>query len=113
MKAEKKLVTLKKNKEFAFVYRKGRAFSQKHLLLLCFVNKYGGLRTGFSVSKKVGGAVKRNKVRRRLKEALRVELSSVKLSAAAVIVAKPGSYEISYGELRRQLLSLLKKAGLN
>lgn len=104
---------MKKNKEFAFVYKRGKAFSQKHLLLLCFMNRFGGLRTGFSVSKKVGGAVKRNKVRRRLKEALREELFSIRANAAAVIVAKPGACELPYGELKRQLSHLLKKAGLN
>ena len=70
-KKKNKLVTLKKNKEFTFVYHRGKSCATRRMVLVYFKNKYGGLRSGFSVSKKVGGAVVRNKVRRRMKECMR------------------------------------------
>ena len=48
------LVTLKKNREYGFVYRRGKSCGGHYMVLLCVFRKYGGLKAGFSVSKKVG-----------------------------------------------------------
>ena len=57
-KINNKLVTLKKNKEFTFVYHRGKSCATRRMVLIYFKNRYGGIRSGFSVSKKVGKAVK-------------------------------------------------------
>lgn len=67
------------------------------------------VRVGIVVSKKVGKAVVRNKVRRRLREILRrTHLPPCEL----VVVAQPEAANASYAELLRDLTQALKKAGL-
>ena len=61
---------LKKRAAFAYVYRKGEKASARDLLLLSAKSKEG-LKIGLSVSKKVGNAVTRNRVKRLLREAVR------------------------------------------
>ncbi len=111
MKTEGKLITLKKNKEFAFVYSHGKSVAAQSLVLMYFRNKYGGIRSGFSVSKKVGGAVLRNKVRRRLKESLRAYIADMNGNASIIFVARPQIAEEPYARIRAQMGFLLKKAG--
>ena len=109
-KKKNKLVTLKKNKEFTFVYHRGKSCATRRMVLVYFKNKYGGLRSGFSVSKKVGGAVVRNKVRRRMKECMREILKTHPDTshASLVFVARETLGDASYADMRY----LLKKAGL-
>ena len=65
----KKSFRLKKRSAFAYVYRKGEKTSAHDLLLLSAKSKEG-LKIGLSVSKKVGNAVTRNRVKRLLREAI-------------------------------------------
>ena len=60
---------LQKNKAFQYVYHRGRSAACRDLVML--VAKGRGMKVGFSVSKKVGNAVTRNKVKRRLRECFR------------------------------------------
>lgn len=108
----KKLVTLKRNKEFNFVYRKGKSFFTPHLSLIFFQNKYGGLRYGFSISKKIGKAVVRNKVRRRLKNICRdiMKENEIGISANLIFVAKKDIQNVKYDELTAEVVHLMKKA---
>jgi ribonuclease P protein component len=108
----KKLVTLKRNKEFNFVYRKGKSFFTQHLSMIFFQNKYGGLRYGFSISKKVGKAVVRNKVRRRLKSICRdiMKDNEIGLSANIIFVAKKDIQNVRYDVLSSEVIHLMKKA---
>ena len=108
-KKKNKLVTLKKNKEFTFVYHRGKSCATRRMVLVYFKNKYGGLRSGFSVSKKVGGAVVRNKVRRRMKECMREILKTHPDTSHASLETLG---DASYAELSRDMRYLLKKAGL-
>ncbi len=113
-KKDIRLVTLKKNKEFTFVYHRGKSCAAKHMVLIYFKNKYGGIRTGFSVSKKVGKAIVRNKIRRRMKECMRellVQMVSGE-SANLIFIARAPIVEIKYAEMRKEMRYLLKKAGL-
>ena len=60
---------LQKNKAFQYVYHRGKSVACRDLVML--VAKGKGMKVGFSVSKKVGNAVTRNKVKRRLRECFR------------------------------------------
>lgn len=112
-KTNNRLVTLKKNKEFTFVYHRGKSCATRRIVLIYFKNKYGGIRSGFSVSKKVGKAVVRNKVRRRMKECLREMLCEMTAQNANLIfVARASIAEATYSEIRKDMRYLLKKAGL-
>ena len=90
---------LQKNKAFQYVYHRGRSAACRDLVML--VAKGRGMKVGFSVSKKVGNAVTRNKVKRRLRECFRPYLGDVK-SGLYVVVARPSA-------LQKDVRYLLKK----
>ena len=97
---------LQKNRAFQYVYRKGRSVACRDLVLL--FAKSRELRVGFSVSKKVGKAVIRNKVKRRLRECFRPYLGDVK-TGLYVVVARPTAAKAAFGDLQRDLRYLLRK----
>ena len=97
---------LQKNRAFQYVYRKGHSVACRDLVLLFARSKE--LRVGFSVSKKVGKAVVRNKVKRRLRECFRPWLGDVK-TGLYVIVARPSAAQAAFRDLQRDVRYLLKK----
>ncbi|MCQ2457233.1 MAG: ribonuclease P protein component [Clostridia bacterium] len=97
---------LKKNRAFQYVYRKGHSVACRDLVML--VAKGRELQIGFSVSKKVGNAVTRNKVKRRLRECFRPYIGDVK-TGLYVIVARPSAAKATFQSLQRDTAYLLKK----
>ena len=100
---------LQKNKAFQYVYHRGRSASCRDLVLLAAKGR--GLQVGFSVSKKVGNAVTRNKVKRRLRECFRPHLGDVK-NGLYVFVARPSAANATFQSLQKQVRDLLKKQGV-
>lgn len=100
---------LTKRGSFRYVYNKGERFSCG-ILNIVFV-KGKSLKIGFSVSNKVGHAVKRNKLRRRLRAIFR-ELAPSLNAAQIVVVAKPSAAEVSFDCLKNEVVRLLKKSAL-
>lgn len=101
---------LKKRASFAYVYRKGEKASARDLLLLSAKSKEG-LKIGLSVSKKVGGAVTRNRVKRLLREAIKPLEGRIDTHYMYVIVAYPSITEKSYGEICSAVEYAFTKAG--
>ncbi len=66
----KRCYSLKKNSEFQYVYKAGKRFGGRGLLLVALKSRQD-VRVGFSISKKIGGAVVRNRLKRRLRECVR------------------------------------------
>ena len=97
---------LQKNKAFQYVYHRGKSVACRDLVML--YAKGRGLQVGFSVSKKVGNAVTRNLVKRRLRECFRPYLGDVK-TGLYVIVARPSAAEATFQSLRRDVRYLLRK----
>lgn len=100
---------LQKNRQFQYVYRRGKSAATKEMVLL-FV-KGNRVRIGFSVSKKVGNAVTRNLVRRRLRECFRPHIQGIK-PGSYVVAARVGATEASYEKLERDASYLLRKLDL-
>ncbi len=99
---------LQKNKAFQYVYHRGKSAACHDLVMLYAKGK--GMQVGFSVSKKVGGAVVRNKVKRRLRECFRPYLGDVK-NGLYVIEARPSASEATFQSLQKDVRYLLKKQG--
>lgn len=101
---------LSRNSQFSYVYRRGARASGKDLSLLYI--KSGQKRVGFSVSKKVGCAVVRNRTKRRLRECMRPQLPELK-NGLYVIVAHPSAAERSFVQLQHTLEVLMRKLALH
>ncbi|MBA2692214.1 MAG: ribonuclease P protein component [Rubrobacter sp.] len=98
--------------EFDRVYRRGAAYRGKLFSVHAFPNEAGNPRLGLSVSKKVGNAVVRNKVRRRLKEIFHARMEEkerVLQSLDFVVSARPASSAASFQDLEREFSVALKK----
>jgi len=95
------------NRQFNYVYRRGKKASCKELSLLYVKNNQK--RVGFSVSKKVGVAVVRNRTKRRLRECVRPLLPQMR-SGLYVFVARPAAAECTYAQLEARVKQLLRKA---
>ncbi len=99
---------LKKNSQFNFIYRKGERTSTKHFSLYTVKSKYNNSKIGFTVSKKVGKAWARNKLKRRMREIVRRE----KLLAGGhnyILQAKIGAAELDFNEIKRQIMTVFSK----
>lgn len=97
---------LRKNRQFSYVYHRGVRVSARDLALLYVRNTHK--RVGFSVSKKVGCAVVRNRVKRRLRECVRPHLPQMR-NGLYVIVAQPSAAERSFAQLQSAVDALLRK----
>lgn len=102
---------LRRRQDFKAVYRAGRPFVRQSLVLRVRPNPDTPVpRFGFTVGKRLGNAVLRNRVRRRLRAAAR--LSGARGSVDIVIIARASAATASYQDLERTLRALLDKAGL-
>jgi ribonuclease P protein component len=88
---------LSRSADFDAVYRRGRSASSRHLVVYAFARDPGAgagePRVGLTVSRKVGGAVERNHVKRLLREASARVTPSLAADVDLVIVARPGLAE--------------------
>ena len=81
------------------------------MTLICAKSRYGGIRVGFSVSKKVGNSVVRNRTRRRFKEAFRTFLPVLNGNYSLVFVARASVADAEFSQICKQMKNLLKRAG--
>ena len=104
--------SLTENHEFRRLYNKGKSAVSHCVVVYCRRNGKTVNRLGITVSKKIGGAVERNLVRRRLKEIYRLGEDKLAPGYDIVIVARVQSRYVGYHELESSALALFKKLGL-
>ena len=105
-------VTLKKNSDFHRLYARGKSAVTPYLALYVRKNRLGVSRCGFTVSTKLGGAVVRNRVRRRLREIVRLNGAALKPGFDLVLVARSRAVGTEYKKLERAYLTACEKLGL-
>lgn len=100
--------SLKKNHQFQFVYKYGRSYANKYLVMYVKENGADRNRIGISVSKKVGNSVVRHRVTRLVRESYRLHEAVFNSGLDIVIVARAGAASVGYEEIEKALLHLGK-----
>lgn len=98
--------------EFERVYKQGTAYRGKLFSVHAFPNDLGTLRLGLSVSKKVGNAVARNALRRRMREIFAATSKEADGNVDLVISARPAAREATFEQLREEFGRALRKLGV-
>ena len=108
----KRATTLKENYEFRRMYAKGNSGVSPCLVVYCRPNHRAHTRLGITVGAKLGHAVVRNRVRRRLREIYRLNQPRMKQGYDIVLVGRVRAVSASYQELERAFLRVCEKLSL-
>ncbi len=104
--------TLKRNKEFRYTYRAGKSLGSRSVAMVYAKSRMPHTRVGFSVSKKIGNSVTRNRCKRRMREALYPLLADVRPGYNIVFIAREPVKDEAFLAIRSNMQTLLKRAGL-
>lgn len=104
-------LTINQNRDFLRIYRTATPFVYPELVVYVRKRKTGACRLGITAGKKVGGAVKRNRAKRVIREAFRRVCENLR-AADIVIVARARTPKIKSTALEGVLKSAFKKAGI-
>jgi ribonuclease P protein component len=94
---------IKKRSDFQKVLLRGKKVHTHHFIVVCGRANHEAIRLGITVSKKVGNAVKRNRVKRLVREFFRRNKSLFAVSSDTVIIAKQGAQELNYHQVATEL----------
>ncbi len=100
---------LKKNREFRRVYRYGKTVVTRNIVLYYCPNGLGVNRVGFSISKKVGKSVVRNRIKRIYREAIRQVEEQLKKGYDFVLIARKPAVNVSFHEACKELYRVCRK----
>ena len=96
--------SLKLNSDFRRLYARGKSAVSPCVVVYCRKNRLGHNRTGYTVSKKLGKAVVRNRVRRRLREIIRLNSVQFRQGYDMIVVARQRAVEVEYRHLESDVL---------
>lgn len=100
--------SLKKNKDFQNVYRNGRSYANKYLVMYVLENNTDRNRLGISASRKVGNSVVRHRLARLVRESYRLHENIFNSGLDIVVVARRNAASVGYREIESALLHLSK-----
>ena len=100
--------SLKKNYEFQYVYKNGKSYANKYLVMYVVENNTDRNRLGISVSKKVGNSVVRHRITRLIRESYRLHENIFNSGLDIVVVARVSAKDISYDKMESALLNASK-----
>lgn len=108
----KRATTVKENYEFRRMYAKGKSGVSSCLVVYCRPNKRDHNRLGVTVSAKLGHAVVRNRIRRRLREIYRLSQPKMKQGFDIILVARSRAVTETYQDLERAYFRMCEKLDL-
>ena len=100
--------SLKSNMNFQNVYKNGRSYANKYLVMYVLENRTDNLRVGISVSKKVGNSIVRHRLTRLIRESVRLNSGKIAKGYDLVVIARASLKGKNYSETESALLHLLK-----
>lgn len=100
--------SLRKNNDFKEIYRTGKSFANKYLVMYVKKNNFSYNRIGISVSKKVGNSVVRHRITRLIRESYRLSEDSLLGGLDIIVVARVSAKGKDYSEIESALLHLFK-----
>jgi ribonuclease P protein component len=108
----KRRFRLRRNERFQEIRQKGKAYSSDLLVLCALPNGLPVSRFGFAVSSRIGGAVERNRIKRRLRESMRLRMAQIKPGWDIVLIARRPIREAGYWSMDAACARLLGRAHL-
>ncbi len=113
MAGQARLSRLKKRTEFLAVAGRGRKYARGSLLVQALAGTEGPIRLGFTATKKLGNAVVRNRAKRRMRAAARLEFSAAAPAGYdIVLVAREAIRKNSFSQLRADFRAALDRLGV-
>ncbi|MBQ7579207.1 MAG: ribonuclease P protein component [Clostridia bacterium] len=109
----KKEYRLKKKYQFNYTFKNGQSAGSKHLVIVFTPSNNKNIKIGLAVTKKVGKAFMRNKIKRQIRSAIAPMLSNLKPKYNLIIVARPNIVNTPYKEIESEINYLIKKANLS
>lgn len=103
---------IRKNIEFLNVYRHGKSYANKYLVMYVLSNKLDENRFGITVSKKVGNSVVRHRITRLIRECIRLQESNILTEYDIVIVARKAAKGKKYQDIENAFLNLCKRQNI-
>ncbi|MDM8533052.1 ribonuclease P protein component, partial [Anaerolineales bacterium HSG25] len=108
----KRRYRLRLNHDFQRVRRNGKFYASSLVVLAFLQNNQEHSRVGFVVNRRLGNAVQRNKIKRRMKETMRIQLPTIKPGFDLVFISRKPIRRADYLTIQRTITKLLKKADL-
>lgn len=106
----KKAYRIKKNEEFQYIFKHGKSFANRQLVIYYVEKKeQDHFRIGLSVGKKIGNAVTRNRIKRYLRQAFFEQADGMKNNYDIIIIARQPTKHMDFHEIKKSLSHLLYK----
>ena len=104
----KKRFRVKKEKDFSAIFKEGKSFANRKFVIYRLENNEQHFRVGLSVSKKLGNAIMRNQIKRRIRHILIEHKNQLVENVDFVVIARKGVEILDYAEMGKNLLHVLK-----